>query len=164
MVKVVDNLLSPEEFKKLNDVLKGPEFPWYFLPSKVHSGAGIIQFCHNFILSGKIVSKFVTILDPFLTKLNMKKVIRIKANKTFKKKENIESAMHTDVTRKDDEKFKTAVFYCNSNNGSTMFENGKKVESKANRAVVFDGRTLHCGVDCTDSLRRVVINFNYIDE
>ena len=141
MVKVVDNLLSPEEFKKLNDVLMGPEFPWYFLPSK-----------------------FVTILDPFLTKLNMKKVIRIKANKTFKKKENIESAMHTDVTRKDDEKFKTAVFYCNSNNGSTMFENGKKVESKANRAVVFDGRTLHCGVDCTDSLRRVVINFNYIDE
>ena len=35
MVKVVDNLLSPEEFKKLNDVLMGPEFPWYFLPSKV---------------------------------------------------------------------------------------------------------------------------------
>ena len=27
MVKVVDNLLSPEEFKKLNDVLMGPEFP-----------------------------------------------------------------------------------------------------------------------------------------
>ena len=164
MVKVVDNLLSPEEFKKLNDVLMGPEFPWYFLPSKVHSGDGNFQFCHNFILSVNILSKFVTILDPFLPKLNMKKVIRIKANKTFKKKENIESAMHTDVTRKDDEKFKTAVFYCNSNNGSTMFENGKKVESKANRAVVFDGRTLHCGVDCTDSLRRVVINFNYIDE
>ena len=130
MVKVVDNLLSPEEFKKLNDVLMGPEFPWYFLPSKVHSGDGNFQFCHNFILSGKIVSKFVTILDPFLTKLNMKKVIRIKANKTFKKKENIESAMHTDVTRKDDEKFKTAVFYCNTNNGSTKFENVKKLKAR----------------------------------
>ena len=94
----------------------------------------------------------------------MKKVIRIKANKTFKKKENIESEMHVDVTRKEDEKFKTAVFYCNTNNGSTKFENGKKVESKANRAVVFDGRTLHCGIDCTDSLRRIVINFNYMDE
>ena len=88
MVKVLDNLLSPEEFKKLNDVLMGTEFPWYFLPSKVHSGDGTFQFCHNFILSGKIVSKFVTILDPFLTKLNMKKVIRIKANKTFKKKKD----------------------------------------------------------------------------
>ena len=40
----------------------------------------------------------------------------------------------------------------------------KKLKVKANRAVVFDGRTLHCGVDCTDSLRRVVINFNYMDE
>ena len=30
--------------------------------------------------------------------------------------------MHIDVNRKDEEKFKTAVFYCNTNNGSTMFE------------------------------------------
>ena len=62
--------------------------------------------------------------------------------------------MHIDVKRKDEEKFKTAVFYCNTNNGSTMFGNGKKVESKANRAVVFDGRTPHCGVDCTDSAQK----------
>ena len=94
----------------------------------------------------------------------MKKVIRIKANKTFKKSSNIESEMHIDVTRKEDEKFKTAVFYCNTNNGATLFESGKRVESKENRAVIFDGKTLHCGVDCTDSHRRVVINFNYIDE
>ena len=44
MVKVVDNLLSPEELKKLNDVLMGPEFPWYFLPDKVKSGDGNFQF------------------------------------------------------------------------------------------------------------------------
>ena len=163
MVKVVDNLLNPEEFKKINKVLMGSEFPWYFLPDKVSSGDGNFQMCHNFILSGKPVSKFLTILDPFIKKLNMKKVIRIKANKTFKKSSNIKSEMHTDVKRKDDEKFKTAVFYCNTNNGSTLFENGERVSSKENRAVIFDGKTLHCGVDCTDSLRRVVINFNYID-
>ena len=163
MVKIVDNILSPEEFKKLNEMLMGPEFPWYFLPDKVSKGDGNFQFCHNFILSGKVVSKFITILDPFIKKLNMKKVIRIKANKTFKKSTNIESEMHTDVKRKNDEKFKTAVFYCNTNNGSTLFESGEKVDSKENRAVIFDGKTLHCGVDCTDSLRRVVINFNYID-
>ena len=163
MVKVVDNLLNPEEFKKINKVLMGSEFPWYFLPDKVSSGDGNFQMCHNFILSGKPVSKFLTILDPFIKKLNMKKVIRIKANKTFKKSSNIQSEMHTDVKRKDDEKFKTAVFYCNTNNGSTLFKNGEKISSKENRAVIFDGKTLHCGVDCTDSLRRVVINFNYID-
>ena len=164
MVKIVDNLLTPDEFQKLSNMLMGPEFPWYFLPDKVTKGDGNYQFCHNFILSGKVVSKFVTILDPFIKKLNMKRVIRIKANKTFKKSSNIESEMHIDVTRKEDEKFKTAVFYCNTNNGATLFESGKRVESKENRAVIFDGKTLHCGVGCTDSHRRVVINFNYIDE
>ena len=164
MVKVVDDILSPGEFKKLTDVILGSEFPWYFLPDKVHSGDGNFQMCHNFILSGKPVSQFLTILDPFIKKLGMKKVIRIKANKTFKKSTNIQSEMHTDVTRNEDEKFKTAVFYCNSNNGSTLFNSGERVISKENRAVIFDGRTLHCGVDCTDSLRRVVINFNYIVE
>ena len=163
MVKIVDNLLTPDEFKNLNTMLMGSEFPWYFLPDKVHKGDGNFQFCHNFILSGKVVSKHVTILDPFIKKLNMKKVIRIKANKTFKKLTNKESEMHTDMRRKDDEEFKTAVFYCNTNNGSTLFESGERVESKENRAVIFNGKTLHCGVDCTDSPRRVVINFNYID-
>ena len=47
MVKVLDNLLSPEDFKKLNDVLMGIEFPWYFLPDKVSPGDGNFQFCHN---------------------------------------------------------------------------------------------------------------------
>ena len=147
MVKVLDNILSPDEFKKLTDVLLGSEFPWYFLPNKVSKGDGNFQMCHNFIISGKPVSQFLTILDPFIKKLNMKKVIRIKANKTFKKSTNVESEMHIDVTRKEDEKFKTAVFYCNSNNGSTLFKSGKKVVSKENRVGIFDGRTLHCGVD-----------------
>ena len=66
MVKVVDNLLSPEEFKKLNDVLMGPEFPWYFLPSKVHSGDGNFQFCHNFIL---LENCFFFLLIRIATKL-----------------------------------------------------------------------------------------------
>ena len=163
MVKIVDNILSQEEFKKLTDVMLGSEFPWYFLPGKVHLDDGNFQMCHNFILSGKPVSQFLTILDPFIKKLNMRKVIRIKANKTFKKSSNVESEMHTDVKRKDDEKFKTAVFYCNTNNGSTLFKGGERVSSIENRAVIFDGETLHCGVDCTDSPRRVVINFNYIE-
>ena len=135
MIKVVDNILSPDEFKKLIDVLLGSEFPWYFLPNKVSKGDGNFQMCHNFIISGKPVSQFLTILDPFIKKLNMKKVIRIKANKTFKKSTNVESEMHIDVTRKEDEKFKTAVFYCNSNNGFTLFKSGEKVTSKENRAV-----------------------------
>ena len=120
--------------------------------------------CHNFFLSGAPQSRFVKILDPFINKLNIGKVIRIKANITFQKEKNIETGMHTDVKLKNNEKFKTAVYYCNNNNGSTLFESGERIFSKENRAVIFDGDQLHCGVDCTDVKRRVVINFNYIEK
>ena len=33
----------------------------------------------------------------------------------------------------------------------------KTIPYRENRAVIFDGRTLHCGVDCTDSQRRVCL-------
>ena len=72
--------------------------------------------------------------------------------------------MHTDVKLKNNEKFKTAVYYCNTNNGSTLFQNGKRIDSKANRIVIFDGHQKHCGVDCTDENVRVVINFNYFEK
>ena len=45
-----------------------------------------------------------------------------------------------------------------------IFQNGKKIDSKANRIVIFDGHQKHCGVDCTDENVRVVINFNYFEK
>ena len=56
---------------------------------------------------------------------------------------------------------RTAIFYVNTNNGYTEFEDGTKVESVANRFVSFAGDLLHRGVSQTDTKERVVINFNY---
>ena len=58
--------------------------------------------------------------------------------------------------------YKVAIFYLNTNNGYTLFESGDKVESVANRKVIFDGKLKHCGTTCTDSKTRVVLNINYI--
>ena len=55
----------------------------------------------------------------------------------------------------------TAIFYLNSNNGYTEFEDGTKVESVANRFVSFPSTLKHRGTSCTDENVRVVINFNY---
>ena len=66
--------------------------------------------------------------------------------------------MHTDTDLKS---HKTSVFYVNTNNGGTIFQNGKKTKSKANRLVEFDSHQKHAAVDCTDQKVRVVINFNY---
>ena len=56
---------------------------------------------------------------------------------------------------------KTSTYYINTNNGWTEFEDGGKVESVANRMLVFDSNLVHGGVSCTDEKTRILINFNY---
>ena len=56
---------------------------------------------------------------------------------------------------------KTSVYYLNTNNGYTLFEDGK-VDSVENRMVTFNLNTKHSGTTATDTKRRVVLNFNYI--
>ena len=56
-----------------------------------------------------------------------------------------------------------AVYYVNTNNGATVFGDGRAVESKENRLVVFP-ITLDHGVKrhTSGSKVRVVINFNWL--
>ena len=56
---------------------------------------------------------------------------------------------------------KTAIFYINTNNGYTLFEDGTKVESVENRICIFPYYMKHTGTTCTDKNQRVVININY---
>ena len=55
----------------------------------------------------------------------------------------------------------TAIYYVNSNDGYTLFEDGTKVESVGNRLVRFPTNIKHTGTTCTDANRRVLINFNW---
>ena len=57
----------------------------------------------------------------------------------------------------------TAVFYINTNNGYTEFEDGTRSESIANRMVTFPANLKHRGTTCSDEKTRIVINFNYIE-
>ena len=66
--------------------------------------------------------------------------------------------MHRDID--DDDSYSTAIFYLNTNNGGTRFENDF-VQSVANRLVLFDGPLLHETVVQTDSNVRMLYNINY---
>ena len=54
----------------------------------------------------------------------------------------------------------TGIFYLNSNDGYTHFNGGKRVESVANRMVIFPRETMHSGTTSTTDHRKV-INFNW---
>ena len=174
MIKIIDGLLGDEELKKLQDLLLGHDFPWYFNDNTIQKGKDNLndfQLIHAFYLDGKnfwfIHSESFKFIEPILEKIGCKILIRAKANlRTVAPEKDIIVGYHTDDQARN---FafaygitETAIFYVNTNNGYTIFKDGKKVDSIENRLVTFPTDTEHCGVSCTDSKQRGVINFNYI--
>jgi hypothetical protein len=105
-------------------------------------------------------------MSPILEKINSVSMWRIKANLLTRTPNIVENEFHIDIGDLIDKPEKlaqwtTSIFYVNSNNGYTKFENGSIVESVANRMVTFPSNMKHTGTSCTDEQTRIVINFNY---
>ena len=164
-IKVIDNLVDEQYFKQLQNQFMSPEVPWIYADNVIGEEDLRCDPKYNYQLALDIYSDFspksqaFEILHPIVThpKLNMVGLFRIKANMNTATEEIQEHGLHTDAAFK----CKTAVFFLNTNNGYTLFEDGTKVESVANRMVTFPSTMKHSGSTCTDQKRRVVINFNY---
>jgi|TARA_R100001530_G_C4299887_1_gene150172 hypothetical protein len=173
-MKIIDGLLNKDELKALQDLLLGYEFPWYFNDNTIQEGKNVLndfQLIHAFYLDGKnfgfIHSEFFKFIEPILEKIGCKILIRAKANlRTVAPEKDMVVGYHTDDQARNFALAygitETAVFYVNTNNGYTIFKDGRKVDCIENRLVTFPTDIEHCGVSCTDSKQRVVINFNYI--
>ena len=55
----------------------------------------------------------------------------------------------------------TAIYYLNTNNGYTKFEDGTKIESIENKFVVFPNTLKHTSATTSDRKIRVVLVFNF---
>jgi hypothetical protein len=159
---VTDNFLSDEDFLKLKNAILGNEFPWYFLSTKVDfensDHKNNFQFTHNFYSDYKANSTCIELINPILKIINPSAILRIKGNLTPITDTHILYDFHTDIKNVNAE---TAVFYVNTNDGYTLFEDGTKVKSVENRLLRFKSDTSHTGTSCTDQKVRCVINFNY---
>ena len=56
---------------------------------------------------------------------------------------------------------KAGILSINTCDGYTKLEDGTKIDSVANRMLLFDASTLHCSSTTTDQPVRVNININY---
>ena len=157
-MEVKDNFLPEKEYTNIYTLLTDEYFPWYFNNYKSLSHTKELfdyQFTHTFF-DQEIKSNLFYKLDPFFKKLNCLSLIRIKANLNPITQELIKYKSHKDQ----DFECKVAIYYLNTNNGYTMLED-KKVESKANRMVLFNSSIFHYGTNSTNCNNRMVINFNY---
>jgi hypothetical protein len=100
------------------------------------------------------------IIEPLMSKINANEWYKIKMNLNPCTDQIFEHGMHIDNPTKRKDAY-TAVFYVNSNDGYTVFDNKHKVQSVSNRLVVFPANLYHSGSSCTDEFARIVINFNF---
>tara|TARA_A100001011_G_C14024981_1_gene721062 strand:+ start:150 stop:644 length:495 start_codon:yes stop_codon:yes gene_type:complete len=161
LVQVVDNFLSVEELKKVQNIIFSDEFPFYWngRVNRKNSGEDITMFyfTHN-LFDGGINSPFYRELNQiFYSKMDIKVLDRMKVNLYTGMQTQIEHGYHKDRKWS----HKGAIFSLNTCDGYTKFKDGTKVDSVENRMLFFDPSIEHTSANTTDSQRRVNINFNY---
>ncbi len=124
-------------------------------------------------------------LIPILERMEFLAIYKVKANLEPLKPERFKSEFHWDyskkvnkradpdhtyfsnVSEKDQEMYlpcntmTTSIFYLNTNDGYTEFEDGSTVNCVANRFITFPSNIKHRGVSQIDTRFKSVINFNY---
>jgi len=160
--KVFDNFLEKSDFELIEKTLLGSDFDWHYndnLNRSSHNRPNKdYYFIHLFFdYESFSKSKQYDILIPLIKKLKIFAIARIKANLYPGDDTNVEDPMHID----NEMPHTGAIFYINTNNGYTKLEDGTKIQSVANRLLIFDASRPHCSARCTDEKVRVNINFNY---
>lgn len=165
-IKIYDNFLNLEDHKKILERMTSQDFPWYLSPILEDDDPNLkiskldnVELSHLFLGNYCNYSSEINLIVPLIQKINPKSIIRIRAALNMKR----DSKISTDAFHVDYENYNcyTAIYYLNTNNGYTEFKTGQKVESVANRFVVFDSELMHTGSFTTDEKYRALINFNY---
>ena len=175
-IKIYDNFLSKDEWKSVHYFFfraQDDAIHWRWNPNitggKMHEGQEFGQFSAGFFYTDEGVriqdnwNKITPILNGIWytePEKNDLSWLRVKANLNPRRCDHDQlGAFHQDFAI---ENATTAIFYLNTNNGWTQFEDGTKVESVENRLVTFPATTHHVGFSCTDESVRIVLNLNYI--
>ena len=164
-MKIEDNFLDQEKFDELQTIMMSDHIDWhYYNDGIVLEYENKFQFTHMFYLDSIPHSDYFEEMKSILNILFPISLWRIKANLLTRTSNIVENVFHIDLDGVSEKKLKqwtTSIFYVNTNNGYTEFEDGTKVDSIANRLVTFSANLKHRGTSCTDEKTRVVINFNY---
>jgi len=166
-MKIEDNFLKQEEFEKIQKLMGEPSpFPWFYADRIVfEDDVDKFQFIHAFYDNHMPMSPFSNELDSIINIIQPFSIVKIRAKLLTRTPEIVESTFHVDIPLLEEnlKQWTTSIFYINTNNGYTKFEDGTIVESVANRMLSFPANMKHCGTSCTDERRRIVINFNYFE-
>lgn len=170
MIEIYDDLLGESYSKRISNILKSVQFPWYFQETTVYGKRDIQSMFHTFqdINDSDLEpSKFTvipkTILEEFSKSSGheIEKIIRMRANLVLPTPNVDVTIPHIDY----EEKHHVVLYYVDAVDGNTILLNQdgsirKEIEPKVGRFVIFDGLISHCIRVPTSS--RIIFNYNVI--
>ena len=168
--KILDNALNQNSFQDLQKHFFGSDMSWYYNNMTIDNEVDeSYYFSHWLYKEHEIKSNmFRSVYNLFDPILDLRSLFSIRANLTLKREDKLNTSWHIDVEpyslfNGESVNFKTALFYLNTNNGSTFLDKNEKHEVQAieNRLVIFDASVLHCNEYSSNTKERIVLNFNY---
>ena len=164
-MEVIDNYLPEEDFNELKSlIIWNKKFP-FFLGQGVAEGEEVGSDFNNWYASNVLYFKgrpTAPIHYKIVNLLNfkVKLLIKLKVNFYPYTEKIYEHKPHVDF----DFNCKAALLSLNTCNGFTRFNDGTKVDSVANRLIIFNGHELHNSSTTTNAGGRWNINLNYWEE
>ena len=80
-MKIIDNFLSDNNFKKIQELFMSPDFPYYFNSTVAdETDTNNFYFTHTIYDKNIVNSDYYKTLDPLLTKLDTMFLRRVKVN------------------------------------------------------------------------------------
>lgn len=159
--KVIDNFFLDKEFEAYNVLLDG-SVPMRYNPqvsNKHKTRHDGFYFYHSlYKLDSPESDLYETLCYPLLNKLNYVTPLTARVNWFPQTSEVYEHGVHVDSNIK----HKVMLFYVNDNDGYTRIAKDTVIESKANRALIFDGNIPHNSSTATDVHLRCNININFL--
>ena len=171
--KILDNFLDQDSFLEIKKFITSPRCQWRFVDFIAHKdkrdndkdGYFIHSFTDrypetleerfsvspNFILLSKLMLKIKE-------NVSYKSILRVRSSLYPRRHTQNPDPMHVDYAFP----HTVCIYYVNTSNGYTMFNEGKKVSSLENRLLIFSGSEKHCSVVQTDTSARFIININIL--
>lgn len=170
MIKIFDNYLSEENFKKIFEKINSNFFPFYYCENIVKNSDDPYQFYHRLIgieNNEYIVSNEINSFYPFFESIkkdfNVNFFLRATINfltphPEFEKEHH---EPHIDIV---DTPHFVLLYYLNDSDGDTFFFEKnrivKRIKPKKNRLIYFDGSILHASSSPKKNNKRLVINLD----
>ena len=161
-IKIIENFLPEDTFKQIQGLLFSNDFPYFYnklLNYKQTKEDKSSYFTHTLFSDdlGYICSNYYTHFRFITNMLDVKAVLRMKVNLYPRTDVIYEHSSHIDY----EYEHKGFILSMNTCNGNTILDDGTKIDSIENRALLFDPSKLHHSTTCTDEKSRINIIMNY---